>query len=109
MTGLLKLLDLINMDVVYPASILFMPYLTFIFCAEQVNPFFRPNTPSRMLRLQFGKRMAFTMFLATVITNILLQLADTGPVVAFSVGGAFFVVVGLYLSIRRLILLKTLA
>ncbi|MGQ7843479.1 hypothetical protein ACUNV4_03300 [Granulosicoccus sp. 3-233] len=107
---MLDLLNAINMELVYSATILFMPYLTFVFCAEQVNPFFRSsNTPSSKFRRQFGKNMALTMFLATLIANVLLHLVDVEPLVAFSIGGVFFALIGLYLSIKRVIFLRTLA
>ncbi len=105
---MLDLLKLIRMDLVYPATILFMPYLTFIFCGEQVNPFHKSTVPSRRLRWQFGKRMAYTMLLATLIANALLHLGGLDPLVSFSVGGVFFTVVGLFLYIKRIIFINSL-
>ncbi len=86
-----------------------LPYLTFVFFGECLNPLVKPVSPAVRLRWKYGKSMALTMLLAMVFANILIFLVAILPMLAYAIGGAIFIVVGIYLHLRRAAFINTMA
>ena len=85
----------------YVVTLVFLPYLTFIFFGECLNPLTKPMSPAIRIRWRFAKSMALSMVLSMVIANALIYVSVLAPIIAFALGGIVFLLLGFFIHKRR--------
>ncbi len=79
-----------------------LPYLAFVFFAENVNPFVKPKLHPLREQWRFGRRMALAVLIGGSTVLALLSLTKLTLSIAIAAGLIISLVLGLCFSIGKI-------
>lgn len=66
----------------YISAVLVLSYVSFVFFAENLNPFGKPSFPMFRARWRYGRRMAFATLASGFVGVILYEVLNFEPAAA---------------------------
>ena len=84
------------------ATLIALPYLTFVFFGEGLNPFKKPRPPQLRARFRYGRIMALVVVAGWLCAQALIYSIGTPVLVAIATGVVVAVVLSLCCSVKRI-------
>ena len=83
-------------------ALIVLPYITYVFFSESLNPLANPTTPMLRSRRRYGKNMALSVLLGTVFVVALLVEGQMTLPGAIAFGGCIGLIPGSYFFGQRI-------
>lgn len=87
---------------IYLTGLVLLPYLTFVFVSEGIDPFHKPSgSQSKRLRWRLGRKLALSVFLGLACFGLLSTFTSLGSIVGLIVSGCVTVLMAAFYLLRR--------